>query len=102
MITVSGWVQLSPGGAERLRDVSERMIAATRQETGCIDYAFAIDLLHADTIRIAEIWSDQAALDAHFATRHMAEFNAALAAESFIAADIKAYESEETRVLISK
>ncbi len=47
--------------------------AASRTEEGCLSYAFSRDLEDADRYLSVETWVDQAALDAHFGTPHLAE-----------------------------
>ena len=42
------------------------VVAASRAEDGCIDYAYAEDMLDPGLIRVIEAWRDQAALDRHF------------------------------------
>lgn len=48
-----------------------RMIAATRAEAGCIEYAFAEDVVESGLFRIFERWESRDALAAHFETPHM-------------------------------
>jgi quinol monooxygenase YgiN len=50
------------------------MAAATRGDRGCIAYSFAADVEDENRILGIEIWTDQAALDAHLAHDHTAEF----------------------------
>ena len=78
MIIVEGFVQLAPGELDRLRPVAVEMLRETRKEVGCLDYAFAEDLADPNTTRIIERWESEEALTRHFATPHMAKFNAAL------------------------
>ncbi len=47
--------------------------AASRTEAGCLSYAFCRDVEDADRYVSVETWVDQAALDAHFTTPHLAE-----------------------------
>ena len=47
------------------------MIEASRQEPGCIDYAYSFDLLEPNVMRITERWDDRDALLYHFGTPHM-------------------------------
>jgi quinol monooxygenase YgiN len=100
MIIVTGWVKLAPGQMDSVIAAALAMIKATSKEPGCIDYAFARDLTDPDMIRISERWIDQAALGAHFASPHMANFNAALAKTQILAADVISYNAEELRPLI--
>ena len=53
------------------------MMAASRAEDGCRDYGYAEDVIEPGLIHVFEGWRDQAALDAHFTTAHMAAWRAA-------------------------
>ena len=102
MIIVEGWVGMtSATEIDRLRDAAIEMMRATKAESGCLDYAYAVDLAEPDLLRIIERWTDDAALTAHFATPHMAAFNQALAGAKIAAASVKAYAGDEVRTLVS-
>lgn len=62
-----------------MREPFLAMQAASRAENGCQDYTFSVELDSPTTIRITERWDDFASLTAHFATPHMATFQAAMA-----------------------
>lgn len=79
MIIVEGTARLSPEKWEKARAGMEKMIRASREEEGCIDYAYSVDLLDPGLMRIIERWKDREALAYHFSTPHMAEFRALLA-----------------------
>lgn len=100
MIMVEGWVRLAPGEITRLRDAAIIMRQATLQEPGCLAYAFSVDIEDAQCLRISERWQDQAALEAHFATPHMAQFNAALAGAGIEGASIHVYAGEYVRAIL--
>ena len=72
MIVIEGTVRIPPENVERARAVMEQMIRASRDEPGCIDYAYSIDVLDAGLVRVTERWESRAALDLHFKTAHMA------------------------------
>jgi quinol monooxygenase YgiN len=76
-VIITGTVRVPPENIDRFRLGMARMIEASRAEDGCIDYAYAIDVLDPGLIRVSEVWRDQGALDAHFKTAHMAEWRAA-------------------------
>ncbi len=67
------------------------MMRVARTEPGCLDYAYAADLADPDLLRVIERWTDDGALAAHSATRHMAAFGHAMASAAITAASIKAY-----------
>ena len=78
-----------------IREAIATLEAASRAEAGCYDYTFAVELNDPDKLRITECWEDEAALKAHFATPHMAAFNAAMAEASPRGMDLKCYEATE-------
>ena len=102
MIIVEGWVRMtSATEIDRLRSAAVEMMRPTKAESGCLDYAYAVDLAEPELLRIIERWTDDAALTAHFATPHMAAFNQALAGAKIAAASVKAYAGEEARTLVA-
>ena len=52
-------------------------MAASQAEDGCFGYNCAEDVTEPGLIHVFERWRDQAALDAHFVTDHMARWRAA-------------------------
>ncbi len=100
MVIVEGWVRMAPDVLAKFEPAAVKMITASRAEAGCIDYAYARDLLDPGVLRIAEKWRDQAALDVHFATPHMAEFLVVLGSVERQGGDVRVYDSEETRRMI--
>jgi len=77
MLLILGTVRLPAEALERARPVMARMIAASRAEAGCLDYAYAQDINDPGLIRVSERWTDRPALDAHFVSAHIAEWRAA-------------------------
>ena len=102
MIIVMGYAKLAAGQLDGLDEAMRAQVEATRGEDGCEHYSFARDVIDPDTLMIAERWRDQAAIDAHFKSPHMAAFNEALAAATIEAISVKAYENGEVRTLIGQ
>lgn len=75
-ILVIGTVRLPPENIARARVAMETMVAASRAEDGCIEYAYSHDLLEPGLVRVTEAWRDREALTAHFQTAHMAAWRA--------------------------
>jgi quinol monooxygenase YgiN len=73
-LVVAGTVRVPVDGLEGLRPHMTAMLNASRAEDGCLEYAYAEDVLDPGLIRVFEIWRDRAALEAHFATAHMARW----------------------------
>jgi quinol monooxygenase YgiN len=102
MIIIEGWVRFGAGEMARLRDTFAALITETKKEPGCLEYAFAADLLDPNTLRIAERWESPEALAAHGQTPHVAAFGAALRASNMEAAKVKAYSGEFVRAVMNK
>ncbi len=58
-------------------EVMERLVVASRRESGVIEYSFAIDILDKSLIRILEIYQGQSALDLHMTSKHFLEWREA-------------------------
>ncbi|TRW16769.1 putative quinol monooxygenase [Glacieibacterium frigidum] len=74
MIIVIGRAEVDPADIARLRPALDAMMRATWEESGCLSYSMAVE--GDSVVTIVERWADEAALKAHFATPHMAAFNA--------------------------
>ncbi len=64
-----------PGKPEKREEIAEALAtaaAASRGDAGCVSYAFHRDLENPDSYVSVEVWEDQAGLDAHFTTPHIA------------------------------
>ncbi len=91
MLIVAGTIQLDPSKRAEADAAFEKMRAATVKEPGCIEYQAYSGREDAGTVFMFEKWQDQDALDAHFASPHMAEFGAALGGLGVTAMDVKKY-----------
>lgn len=76
MIVIQGYIKISPKSVARFREAAAALVAATRQEAGCIAYAFAEDLDEPGLIHVIERWADESAISAHNKTAHLAAFMA--------------------------
>lgn len=92
MIVVQVEVIIEPGSATKVVDAVKAMETATRNEAGCLKYAFSVDIADPGMIRVTERWESMDAIKAHMASPHMAEFNKAVGALQPKGLDIKAYE----------
>lgn len=73
-LIIAGTVRVPPENLEQFKPHMLAMLAASRAEDGCREYSYAEDVAEPGLIRVYEAWRDQAALDAHFQTPHMAEW----------------------------
>jgi quinol monooxygenase YgiN len=77
---------------QKLLAVAPKVIAATRKEKGCIEYAFARDVLDPRTLRVTERWASPAALEAHMNEPHTKEILAATRAANITAMSAKMFQ----------
>ena len=77
MLLILGTVRLPPENMRAARPIMARMAAASRAEDGCVDYVYAEDVFEPGLIHVKELWTDQQALDRHFASVHLSAWRAA-------------------------
>ena len=95
MIVILGTVKLWSDKLEGARPAMLKMIEASRAESGCIAYSYARDLVDPETIHVVEKWRDREALEAHFATPHMAEWRGVMGALGLTGRDLRVFETDE-------
>jgi quinol monooxygenase YgiN len=76
-LIIAGTVRVPPENLARLKPHMLTMLAASRAEDGCLVYSYGEDVAEPGLIRVFEVWRDQAALDAHARSAHMATWRAA-------------------------
>jgi quinol monooxygenase YgiN len=76
-VIVAGTVRVPPESLEAFREHMTNMLAASRAEPGCLEYSYAVDVQDPGLVRVFEVWRDQADLEAHFRTPHMARWREA-------------------------
>jgi quinol monooxygenase YgiN len=87
-------------GTFRVADIArawphmEAMIEASRREAGCIDYAYAADLMEPGLVRVSERWESRAALAAHLTTPHILAWRSQWAVAGVSARDLRLYEAQ--------
>ena|SRR5690606_1617791 len=97
MLLIVGTVRLPPQNLDAARAAMARMIAATSAEDGCLEYAYAEDVLDPGLIHVKELWRDQSALDRHFASDHIAAWRACWSALGIGDRNLRLYEVGEPR-----
>lgn len=78
MIIVSGTFELEPESLAEALAAARVMAKATRQEPGCLAYAFYVDIENDSVVRVYEEWESPESLTRHFQTPHMAIFRTTL------------------------
>jgi len=92
MIVVEGTIRVRD--LEAARPHMCAMIAASRAEAGCIDYAYAVDLLDPHLIRVSERWESREALDRHAASDHIGAWRACWSAVGITDRSLRLYNAE--------
>lgn len=76
----------------------KQMANASRLEEGCLEYSYAEDVFVPGLIHVKEMWVDQEALDRHFATTHLAEWQAAWPSLGVSDRNLRVYDVGEPRL----
>jgi quinol monooxygenase YgiN len=97
MIIVLGTVRVPPENLARARPHMAAMVEASRAEDGCEHYAYAEDLFDPGLIRVSEVWRDQATLDRHVTSSHIAAWRAAWPELGLHDRRLTAYEAGSSR-----
>lgn len=92
MIVVSGLIEVASESLPAAVAAARAMAAATREEPGCLSYAFFTDIESPTRIRVFEEWENAEALERHFRAPHMATFREALAGVEIRSREVKRYE----------
>jgi quinol monooxygenase YgiN len=98
-VVIAGTVRVPPQNLARFKPHMETMLNASRAEDGCLAYSYAVDVADPGLVRIFEAWRDEAALQAHFETPHMAEWRAAWPQFGVSDRNLKLYEVASERPL---
>jgi quinol monooxygenase YgiN len=95
MILVSGRFRLPLDRIAEARETMAKVIAASLAEPGCRDYSYAEDVTEPGLFRVHEEWDSLEALQSHFATAHMKEWQSARETLGFHDREVVAYEVGE-------
>ena len=98
-VVILGTVRLPPENLDQARPVMAAMVAASRAEDGCVEYAYAEDVLEPGLIRVSEVWAGQAALDRHAASDHIKAWRAEWSRLGLHDRRLVAYEAGASRPL---
>ncbi len=74
MIVIAGSIPIKPEHRDEARQLALDMAKATQAEAGCLAYQFYADLSDPNTFFIFEEWESEEALNRHFQTEHMKNF----------------------------
>ena len=91
MLLIVGTIRLPADGLAAALPAMRAMVQASRAEPGCIEYAYAQDVLDAGLMHVHELWRSQDDLDRHFASAHIAQWRAQWLALGIGGRDLRAY-----------
>ena len=64
MLIIAGTLTSEKPVTEDVMEACRKMIVATHEENGCIDYVFSVDPIDPKILHVYERWEDQESLDA--------------------------------------
>lgn len=70
VIVIGVTLRVPHANFEMFRSETTTLVSASRAEQGVLAYSFAVDMLDPELIRVFEVYTDQAALDAHMRSPH--------------------------------
>jgi quinol monooxygenase YgiN len=97
VLLIVGTLRLPPENLSRARPAMAKMVQSSRPEQGCLVYAYAEDILEPGLIHVRELWTDQAALDRHFASEHIREWRSTWVSLGIGERNLQAFEVGEPR-----
>ena len=65
MIIVTGSYRVPADERDRFISSKLEQMATSRDEAGCVEYAYSADAEHPDLVRLIELWESMADLEAH-------------------------------------
>lgn len=74
MIVIAGTIPIKPEHREEAKQLVLQMAVVTCAEAGCLTYHFYADLADPNTFFIFEEWESEDALQRHFQTDYMKNF----------------------------
>ena len=75
MIVIAGRARLRASEVEDAVRAGSVMASTSRDEPGCVDYRFGLDIEDPLVVHVFEQWDSAEALEAHFATSHFQAFS---------------------------
>jgi quinol monooxygenase YgiN len=74
MLVLTAFIEVLPSDRAAIRAALTAVVTATRAEEGCEEYGCYEDTEQPGRFAFVERWRDQAALDRHLRTAHMADW----------------------------
>jgi len=91
-IAVLGYIKIAPTDREAFVKVLQTHVPRVRKKNGCIAYAFAVDVVDPNVVRMSEAWRDRQSLEAHLADDEFRGVQKELAHIKFIERSVQRYD----------
>ena len=91
-VVVAGYIKVAPRDREAFVKVLQAHVPRVRSKDGCIAYAFAIDVVDPDVVRMSEAWRDRQSLEAHLADDEFQGVQKQLVHIQFIERSVQRYD----------
>ena len=103
LIIIAGTIDFEPPQREPALAAAEKLIEATREQSGCLDYAWMRDRVTPGRVYVFERWEDEESLRGHFEGHFYSDMREILGGFGRIGTDIWKYRPALTeRVYDSK
>ena len=99
MIVVVGRVKTDDAHRDELIRIGQAVAQASREEAGCVNYGLFEDTETRNEFVVVEEWRDEAALQEHFRTSHIASFMASIRGAVTAVPDVGFHTIESSRDL---
>ena len=99
MLLIVGTIRIRSESVESARADMAQVISVSRAEDGCQEYCYAEDVLDRGLIHVTEVWRDQASLDRHAVSGHVALYRTALQKFGVSGRALRIYEVGPARTL---
>ncbi len=96
MLVVAGTVTLLPEKVDEAMAILRPFCELVRHEPGCQEYLFTVNAEVPGELRLFEVWDDEASLQVHFTTQHMAQWLEDVTELGVIDRDVTRYEVSGT------
>jgi quinol monooxygenase YgiN len=91
-VVVAGYIKVARRDREAFVKVLQAHVPRVRAKDGCIAYAFAVDVVDPDVVRMSEAWRDQRSLETHLADDEFQAVQKELVHIEFIERSVQRYD----------
>lgn len=97
LIIIAGTIDFEPDQREPALAAAEDLVADTREQSGCLDYAWMPDRVTPGRVYVFERWEDEESLQGHFDGHFYHDMRKILGGYGRIATDIWKYRPDRVQ-----